>query len=292
MKDTSFKKYAKLLLRVIPDRLFLELLYYKNFKKFFSFSSPKTFNEKMQYIKLYQTDQIFADLSDKFLVRDYVAKKIPEDILIPLLWVGENPSDIPFDSLPERYIIKCNHGSGYNIFVYDKNTLNKSEVRVTLQNWLKEDFWTFLRENHYRKIRKKLILIEELLPPDKWPLPVDLRLHCFHGKVEFIALSIGRGSPEWITTKIYNSGWWAIGYGIEYPEYNWDIPKPKNLEKMVQYSEILSAGFPFVRIDLYNVHGKIYFGEMTFTAYSGYKKFYPDHDEVDRFLWDLMILDK
>ena len=290
MPNYQVTHLCKCFLQIVPDKLFLKIMYYKNFKKYLSFSHLKTFNEKIQYLKLYQTDQIFADLTDKYRVREFVAKKIPEDILIPLLWVGENPEEIPYQALPEKFIIKCNHGSEFNIIIYDKNSIDKNDIILKLKNWLKEDFWTFLRENHYKKIRKKLILIEELLPGEMGPLPIDYKIYCFHGNVTFLWLTLGRGSTQWIIAKLYDAEWNKQDFSLLSPIYDWEIPKPDNLEKIVKYAQILSEGFPFVRVDLYNVKGKIYFGELTFTPFSGYAKFLPRPEEIDAQLWELLIL--
>ncbi len=280
--------FKEILYILIPNKLFVKIKYYQVFRKKLNFDNLKTFTEKMQYFKLYQIEKIYSDLADKYKVRDYVKEKIWEDVLIKLHWVWENIEDIPFKDLPNSYIIKCNHGCKYNIIVENKNKLNINDTINKLTNWMNEDYYKWWREMQYKNIDKK-ILIEELLVDEKTNFPIDYKFLCFNWEPELIQLSLEKNID--VKLDIYDINWnkQNICY-VGYNNTSYIISKPKNIDKMIEYSKILSKWFKFARIDLYEVNEKIYFWEITFTPWSWYAKFYPNHDDIDKLLWDKIIL--
>ena len=253
----------------------LNRLYYLNFGRYMDFMNPKKFTEKIQWLKLNDQSEIKTILADKYLVRNYVDKKIGKEYLIPLLGVWDKAEDIPFDALPNQFILKCNHGSGMNIIVKDKQTIDKRAVVRKINQWLSIDFglaYGFF-ELQYSKICRKVIA-EELINTDNGDDLNDYKFFCFDGKPEFCKYISNRSvkkyddyfSEQW--EKLDMSGTMS-GHSPE------TIDKPLNYSRMWEIAEILSEGFPFVRVDLYNDKGRILFGEMTFTPYGGFQKFNP-----------------
>lgn len=239
--------------------------------------NPQTFNEKIQWMKIYDSNPTKTLLADKYLVRDWVKNKIGEEHLIKLLGVWDKFDDIDFDKLPEQFVLKCNHGCGYNIIVRDKSNLNIKDTKNKLETWLKEDF-AFKNgfEMHYSKIPRKIIAEEYIPEVDK--SAIDYKFICFNGE-PFLCWITDKSLkkyermfyklPEWEPQDIeYLDGWAILAKN--------PIQKPKQLDKIIEICKTLSKGFPLVRVDLYVTDEKILFGEMTFTTSSGRAKFSPD----------------
>jgi len=239
------------------------------------FVQPRRFSEKVWSRQLYERDPILTTISDKYRVRGYVAGKVGDEYLIPLLWHGVDPEAIPFDELPSMFVIKANHGSEYNIIVKDKQRLDRTTVKRQLRTWLAEKFGqdTFLGIAWaYRNI-KPHILIESYIGENE-KAPEDYKFFCFSGRMEFFKIDFARFEDH--ATKYFDRD----GNGLDLQEvgfksYRGDIRFPASLKDMVNAAESLSKGFDFMRVDLYNVKDKIYFGEMT--PYPGgiFQKFKP-----------------
>lgn len=244
----------------------------------FQVCNAKTYNEKLQWLKLYDSTPLKTKLADKYLVREWIKEKIGEKYLIPLLGVYDRFEDIDFDKLPNRFVMKCNHGSGYNIIVNDKSQLDIEETKNKINRWMNENFaFRVGCELHYRDIQPKIV-IEKFLDEIKDSL-YDYRFFCFGGKVRQIWLDVGSGTPEH-KRKIYDNKWNELDVIVKWPRLDTDIPKPDNLENMIELSEKLAKGFAHVRVDFYRMDdGKIYFGEMTFSSMSGTGKFEPSSED-------------
>lgn len=264
--------------KLIPDKIYLKLLYRYNFNKKLNLEEPKTFNEKIQWLKLYNRKDILTDLVDKYKVREYVKEKIGQDYLIPLIWVGDNPDDIPWDNLPNSFVIKANHGSGQNLIIKDKNNIDKKNIEKIIQRWLKYDHYLVGREWAYKNVRRKII-IEKYIKAEDGSNLKDYRFFCFDGNPKFITVDINIIDKTRKSTKrnLYDLDWNFIDVEISYPnEKNAKIPKPKKLNEMIEISKCLSKEFKHVRVDLYENEGQIYFGELTFYHQSGFGKFKPE----------------
>ena len=240
--------------------------------------NPQTFNEKIQWLKLYDSTPLKTRLADKYLVRKWVEKRIGKQYLIPLLGVYDSFDEIDFAKLPNQFVIKCNHGSGWNIIVKDKSKLDLKEVKEKLDEWMSTNF-AFLcgLELHYRDIKPKIIIekyIQEL-----GDALYDYRFFCSNGKVIQIWLDVYSGTP-YHQRKIYDKNWNELNIIVKWPRLEKEVEKPKNLEKMIQLSETLSENFALVRVDFYDVNNHIYFGEMTFTSMSGTGKFNPETEDL------------
>lgn len=255
------------------------------FKKFMGYKlnleNPKTFNEKMQWLKLreWPNNELAIKCADKYRVREYIKEKGLENTLNELIGVWDNADDIDFDKLPKQFALKCNHGCGYNVIVDDKNKINIAETKQKLNKWLKEDFGKFNAEPHYSKIKPKIIC-EKYLGGNM----TDYKFFCLNGKVEFmyIASGFGEGVDE-MMTYLDKDGKIAPFQRTSY-KIKPDIEIPENFEKMKKLSEKLAKDFKFVRVDWYEVDGKIYFGELTFTPSGCLMKITPQ--KYDKILGD------
>ena len=236
---------------------------------FFDIENPKTFNEKIQWLKLYDSTPVKTRLADKYLVREWVKEKIGEQYLIPLLGSYDRFEDINFHQLPNRFVIKCNHGCGYNIVVKNKSRLDLAEAKLKVDGWMRENFaFKHGLELHYRDIEPK-ILVEAYLENEGANDLYDYKFFCFDGKVLYIEFLSGRNLSG-LKVAFYNRQWEKQNFTSSRPLDTKTIPKPAKLELMIQLAEKLSAEFNFVRVDFYLLNdGEIKFGEMTFTPANG-----------------------
>ncbi len=234
--------------------------------------NPQTFSEKMQWLRVYDNTSLKTKLSDKYLVREWVKSKIGEKYLIPLLGVYNNFDEIDFKKLPNSFVIKCNHGCGYNIIVRNKKKLNLKETKLKINKWMKENYAYLFGEYQYKKIEPKIIIEKYLenINSDVY----DYKFFCFNGKPKYILHCFDRASGI-LKNSFYDLSWKKQNFVYTGQLYKKAIAKPKNLSKMTEVAKILSQNFKHVRVDLYNINGKIYFGEMTFTSYGGYFHFDP-----------------
>lgn len=283
----KWKAFLWMILKPIPDELFIKVKYFLKFKKWIDLDNPKTFNEKLQYLKLKQTDQIYSDLADKYKVREYIKEKLWEEVLTKLYWHGKDPEQIPFEDLPDKFVIKYNHGSWYNILVPNKSKLDIKQTINILRLWMKEDFWIIKRELQYKNI-DKMIIIEEFLEDEETKDLYDYKFWCFNWDPEIIQVDLNRANDH--RRNLYNIKWNKLNEWIKYPTYNWEIKKPLNLDKMLEYSKKLSKNFPMARIDFYESNWKVYFGEITLIHWSWSEIFFPNHEDLDRKYWEMIKL--
>ena len=257
------------LLNWISDKTYINILFFIQFGKKVNFKNPKTFNEKLQWIKIYDRDKKYVDYVDKYEVRKYVEEKLGKEVLIPLLWVGNQANDIPFDKLPEKFIIKCNHGSHTNIICNDKNNFQYNEAILKLNKWMKKSWYWYGREWPYKEVKKKII-VEKLMEDTNTGDLKDYKFFCFNGKVELFKIDFDRFEKH--KANYYDRNCKLLNF-IEMdcpPDFSKKLDIPKNIEKMINMAEKLSADIPFVRVDFYNINNKVYFGEMTFFPAAGF----------------------
>lgn len=260
--------------------------YWTTFKKL-HYSHPRDINEKLMWLTRYCQDPLKSKCADKYLVRDYVANKGYGDTLIPLLGVWEKASDIDFSSLPDRFVLKCNHGSGWNIICKDKSALDVDAAKSKLDDWLGMDYGALLQEIHYSKI-KPLIIGEKYLDELAGDV-VDYKFHCSRGKVHSCFVAYGRDTedPHIVNYDHYDIDWNRTDAIKESFRPNRRLlPKPQSYNNMLEMASELSKDFDYVRVDLYDNNGKVLFGELTFTPYSGIQTFYKQNmlDELGDFV--------
>lgn len=256
--------------------------YFVRFKKPLNLNNPQTLNEKILYLSLKTDTSLWTRCADKYEVRSFVEEKGLKEILIPLIGVWDNVSDIDFEKLPNEFVLKATHGSGDILLVTNKFNLNWNDVIKTFKKDLSKRYGAIESGHHYMRIVPRIIA-EELIKNDEETTKtsfslIDYKLWCFNGKCHYIWACSNRNehSTEVMT---YDREWNAYPeYSIFYDGYRQGelLPKPLNLERMIEISEKLSEDMPCVRVDLYNVSGKVYFGELTFTSYGGLQDFYTD----------------
>lgn len=254
----------------MDDKSYLSRKFKIKMGKELDLEDPKTFNEKLQWLKLYDRKDIYTVMADKYLVRDYIEKELGKEYLIPLLGVWESADDIDFDALPNEFVLKCNHNSGLGLCICrDKSKLDEGKVRKGLEKGLAQDYYLTGREWPYKNVPRKIIC-EQFMQDESEGL-IDYKFFCFDGYVDSVMVCTDRHLND---TKFYffDKNWELKRLNIRgknAPE-GFTLRKPVCMDRMFEIAEQLSKGIPFVRVDLYECAGKIYFGEMTFFPDSGF----------------------
>lgn len=263
------KVYYKLARPMLTDRAFSQM----SMNRWLGggVDNPRTFNEKIQWLKLFHRDPLFPKLADKYAVREIVKKRVGSWILNELYQLYDDPRDIDWDGLPNAFVLKATHGSGMNILVRDKSTLDTSAVTQQLQRWLKTDYSRFGREWVYRDT-SRCIIAEAYLLDEKGAVPKDYKGFCFNGLPGYIQVDADRFGNH--TRAFYDVQWNQQPFTILHSMASGSISPPQYLEVMLAAAETLSKGMPFVRIDFYALP-RIVFGEMTFFPENGAGPFDP-----------------
>ena len=248
--------------------------------------NPQTYNEKIQWLKLYDSSELKSRLMDKVRVRDWVAERIGPEYLVDLYGVYRTADEIDFEALPDAFVLKANHGSGWNAIVKDKGTVDLGALKAKANLWLKADYaFSNGFELAYSSIPRRL-LVEELLTTANGDLP-DYKVWCFAGHAHYIEYISGRGVNP--TAVFFTCDWIPAGFCTEYRENKCPVPAPDNLDEMIRLAETLAEGFAHVRVDLYRLDdGSIKFGEMTFSTSSGAIRWNPP--EADLAMGQLLVL--
>ena len=257
---------AKHLLDWVPDEPYLKLRFRAVFGRKLDLNNPKTYNEKLQWIKLYDHNPDYVMMVDKVDVKPYVARLVGKEYVIPTLGVWERVEDIDFDALPNRFVLKCTHDSGGLVICKDKNHLNVEEAKRKLQNSMNSNYFKWGREWPYKDLKPRIIA-EKFIGGER--IPVDYKFFCFDGKIDSVMLCLDRdkGYPKFL---FYDTDWNRLNYMWEEHVLPKEPEAPENFPKMVEIAKKLSEGMGCVRIDLYNIHGKIYFGEITIFNQDGF----------------------
>lgn len=243
--------------------------------------TPRTFTEKLYHRMIAidrDSNKTYTRLADKFAVRDYVRSKCGEQYLVDLIWSGTDPNKIPFDGLPSKSIIKPNHGTGMKAVLQEP--IDRDAVRQSARRWLEVNYYWLTREYQYYSIKPR-ILIERFLDEGNPHGPLDYRFLCFHGKPELIEVN----DPPCTIAPFFDTSWVKLELYFADRLPRPDIAKPDNFDEMMDVASALSRDFDFVRVDLYNVNGRIYFGELTFTPIAGMMKIEPD-------IWETVLGEK
>lgn len=275
-------------MRFLPDRIYVQLMYYHFFKRFVDLNKPITYNEKLQWLKLFYHNPEYTNLVDKYSVKEYVAEKIGEKHIIPTLGVYNTPEEINFENLPNQFVLKCNHDSGSIVICKDKSTFDKKHALDILRKGMKRNGYWYGREWPYKNV-KPIIIAEQYIEDSETHDLKDFKFFCFDGYVDNVMMVVDRYSEH---PKFYHfdRSWKICHYNRLGRTLSDDftLPKPNNIEQMFEIAEILSKGFPEVRIDLYDVDDQIYFGEYTFFNESGFETGF-DY-QSDKHLGDLIKL--
>lgn len=249
--------------------LFPNYFYWKGAKKRYekmtgkklNYRHPRDFNEKLMWLTRYWQHPLKTKCADKYLVRDYVKECGLEEILVPLIAVYESADEIDFNALPDSFVLKCNHGSGFNIIVRDKKEIDEGKVRKQLDEWMAVDFHKLAYEIHYRDIPRKIVC-EKLLSNTA---PTEYQVRMINGNpVSICACSKGDGTMQTYKENSYNLDW-TENADCEEGLQRGNFDKPQNLDMILEYATVLSTSFPFVRADFYEVGENVYFAELTFS---------------------------
>ena len=290
MTKKEILKKIKYSLKFIPDKMFLQIYYFARFKKFINFKKPETYNEKLNWLKLNDRQDIYTKLVDKYDVKTEISKLIGEEYMIPTLGIWDTFDEIDFDNLPDNFVLKCTHDSEGVFIVKDKNKLDKKELKKKVNKAMKYNFYYIGREWPYKNIKPRIIA-EEYMEDHIDKELRDYKFFCFDGIAKFMFIATDRGVGK---TKFdyYDLDFNHLDIVQHYPNSDKEIKKPINFEKMIQFSEKITQYFKIkhARIDFYEVDGKLYFGEITFYHFSGLQPFKPN--EWDKKIGDLLILEK
>lgn len=261
----------------MPDELYLKLMYKTMTGKKLNLNPPQTFNEKLQWLKLHDRNPLYTTLVDKYAVREYIKEKIGEEYLIPLIggpW--KSVEEIPFDTLPNQFVLKTTHDSGGVVICRNKAEFDFEAAKKKLKKSLKNNFYYGGREWPYKNVKPQIIA-EQYMEEEAGNELKDYKLMCFHSKVKVSYVCSDRFSGEGLKVTFYDAHWKRLPFERHYhPASAVDIKKPKSYEEMVRIAEKLSEDIRFVRIDFYEINEKVYFGEFTFYPGSGFEKFKPE----------------
>ena len=261
---------------IIPDKTYLKLLYRAFLGKRLDLKNPKTFNEKLQWLKLNDRRDEYTIMVDKVEAKKWVAERIGEEYIIPTIGVWERPEDIDFDSLPEKFVMKTNHDSGMVCICTDKSKLDRDKVRRDMAISLKRDYYLTGREWPYKNVNRRILAEQFMVDESGYELK-DYKIFCFDGEPQFIQVDFDRFAPTGHKRNLYSTEWKLLEFDYGYPSDSArNIERPSNLDTMLSFARKLSKGHRFLRTDFYAINGDTKFGEMTFFPECGFGEFSPD----------------
>lgn len=274
---------------ILPDKLVISCRFRTEFGRRINLKEPRTFNEKLQWLKLYDRKPHYCKMVDKYDAKEIVANAIGNEYIIPTLGIWEKIEEIDFDSLPESFVLKTTHDSHSVIICKEKKDFNFAQARESLQRSLRYNYFYGGREWPYKSVKPRIIA-EEYVPGDETGL-TDYKIHCFNGEPQFVLVCRNRYTGAGLQEVFYDLSWKKIP--VKRPECCdeiIDIEQPESLNEMLDIAENLSSGIPFLRVDFYQYKGNVYFGEFTFFPASGYKHFVPE--TYDNYFGSLLDLSR
>jgi len=263
------------LLRLIPDKMYLKIKYRLAMKKKLNLKNPRTYNEKLQWLKLHDRKEIYTTMVDKYEAKEYVSKKIGKEYIIPTLGIYNTYKEINFEELPRQFVIKPTHTSGDVYICKDKSKIDYKKLEKTINKWLKRRYFWCHREWPYKNVKPRIIIEKYMVDESGYELK-DYKFFAFNGKVKAMFIATDRTSKEETCFDFYDEKFNHLPLKNGHPNAKKTIEKPENFDKMIKLAEKLSKNITHVRVDFYNINGKIYFGEMTFYHWSGLIPFEPE----------------
>ncbi len=259
----------------MKDKTYIKIGYRIRMKKKLNLDNPKTFNEKLQWLKLYDRKPEYTTMVDKYEVKRYVAEKIGEEYIIPTLGVWDTFDDIDFDALPNEFVLKCTHDSGGLIICRDKAALNLKAARKKIKSCLKHNFFYTNREWPYKDVKPRIIAEKLMVDESGYELK-DYKIFCFDGEAKAMFIASDRNTPgEETKFDFYDMEFNHLPFTNGHPNATREIKRPTSLDEMKRLAEELSKGIPQLRVDFYDINGRVYFGELTFFHWSGMTQFNP-----------------
>lgn len=272
----------------LPDKLYLKILFKYMLNEKLNLKHPKTFNEKIQWLKLYNRNPEYTKMVDKYEAKKYVASIIGEEHVIPTLGIYDKFEDIDFDKLPNQFVMKCTHDSGGLIIVKNKKNLNIKAAREKIEKCLKRNYFYRGREWAYKNVKPRIIIEKYMIDGNNSDLN-DYKLMCFNGKVRCSFVCSERRSNKGLAVDFFDNEWNHLQFRRHYRNLGKEIKCPTCFNEMKILAEKLSENIPFVRVDFYEINNKVYFGELTFYPGNGFEEFIPKI--WDEKLGDLISLD-
>lgn len=277
----SIKRSLSLIKRFVirfflTDELYIKVQYKRKFGHSINLKDPKTYNEKLNWLKLNYHPSLYVELADKYKMRKYVTEKIGENYLIPLLGHWKTANEIDYESLPNEFVLKTNHDSGGVWICHDKNTFDRIETAAEITEHLKNNYYLNTREWVYKDI-ERCVVAEQLMRDESGYELKDYKFFCFDGKVKALFVASDRENKNEETKfDFFDENFSVLDIRNGHPNSNVQRSKPESFEEMKEICEKLSEGIPHVRVDLYNINGKIYVGELTFFHWGGFVPFEPE----------------
>ncbi len=260
---------------LFSDKFLIKRAYKTYVGKKLNLKNPQTFNEKLQWLKLYDRKPQYITMVDKVAVKDYVADKIGEEYIIPTLGVYEKFDDIDFNSLPNQFVIKSTHDSGGLVICKDKSKFDINKARKKI-NWSqKRKYYYIHREWPYKNVKPRIIIEKYMKDKSGYELK-DYKFLCFNGEVKCSFVCSDRFSEKGLHVTFFDRDWKVMPFERKYPSVKNGVPKPINYDIMLELAEKLSKNIPFVRVDFYEIDNRVYFGELTFYPGSGFEEFTPE----------------
>ncbi len=275
MNNIPFLVFA----RKLPDKFYLGLKFYKEFGRFPNWKNPQSYNEKLQWLKLYDRRPEYVTMVDKYAVKDYVSSIIGGEFIIPTLGIWHRPEDIEWDALPNQFVLKTTHGGGNEgvIICRDKTTFDRQKAIDLLNNNLKLDLYYISREWPYKNVPKRILAEKYIEPKSNNKDLADYKFFCFDGEVRGLFVATERQNPNGeVKFDFFDSDFNHLPFRQGHDHAGVTPAQPKNFDLMKKIAQQLSKGIPHVRIDLYDLEDKVLFGEYTFFHFSGLVKFEPE----------------
>ncbi len=271
--------------KILFPKLYLKRKYRKKLNRIPDLGNPRRFTELMQWRKLYDHNPLYTLCSDKFAVRGYIKDKMGVEVLVPLIRSARTWEELDFPSLPESFIIKANHGCGWNEIVFDKSKVREKDLKQVCEKWLSQNYYHRSAEWQYKNI-PPMIVVEKLLLDQNGRAPEDYKCHCYNitGETDMV-ISVNENRFVDHRRSAYDENWNRLPFSTHVRAPDRDCPRPEKLKDMVRLAKKLAEDFNYVRVDLYNLSGKLYFAELTFTPDSGFGLYNPDK-------WDYILGEK
>lgn len=279
--------------RILPDKALMKLMVHARLGYKLNLDNPRTFNEKMQWLKLYDHKSIYTQMVDKYAAKLFIAQKVGEDYVVPTIGVWDSFEDIDFSSLPNQFVLKTTHDCGGVIICKEKDKFDFEAARIDFSKRLKNNFFWQGREWPYKNVKPRILAEKYLSVSDdslgKFTYDpgtdigiTDYKIMCFNGEPFCCLVCMGRHSREGLHENFYDNDWRLLPFKRSNPQYKDEIPKPQDYDKMLQFAKILSEGTKFLRVDFFENDGHLFVGELTFFPASGFDKFIPEE-------WDLKL---
>lgn len=269
--------------KIIPSKLAIKASYFLAFKRRINLKNPKTFNEKLNWIKLYYRKPVFTTMVDKYEVKQYVSSIIGEQYIIPTIGIYNRWKDIDFSKLKAPYVIKTTNSSGVVFVIREGEKPDFNQIKKKINKSLKTNYYYHCREWPYKNVKPRILIEQFVSDSIEKNLPV-FKFFCFNSE-PYLVQTIKNDKTSYETIDYFDMDWQKLDLKQNFNNSEIPLPKPSNFEAMKEIAKVLSKDLPFIRIDLYSVNGNIYFSEFTFFSDAGFTKFYPEK-------WDRILGDK